>query len=718
MEELPLKFTVFSDFTHVSAQLTTEEIVDRIRNGYYRETVDEVRRLFATTGKEAADQKKKSLPAITFSACYSGGRTDAKLTAYTGCITLDIDNQPQEVLRTILPIIRQCPLTHIYCISPKGNGVKIIVRTRREDGSLPEGDIKSIKEYHSRAYRKVAAFYRKLCKVTIDSSGQDIGRLCFFTYDTEVYYNPMSTALVVQPDDAMMKAASAAPRKTKALDKKTEAPEEKKVKPPKAAAKKESAPKDRSLILILFYLYNKSEKYKPGNRNNYLFKLASGFNRYGIPQEMAEAFIRERFADFPENECGNLMKSAYAHTDEFDTAKLNATQLKILHIEQFISQHYITRFNMMRCSMEYSVKGSETPGFAPLDDLTENTIWAQLNEAGLGCTVRMVQSLLYSNFSYMFHPIREFAAQLPVWDGKDHIGMLADSVSTSDDDFWHLCLERYLVAMLAAGIYDDIVNHTVLLICGPQSLGKTTFINNLLPPELRDYLSTGGINTNNKDDLARVAQSLLINLDEFEGMTGREMNLFKDLITRKVISIRLPYGHRSQNFPHTASFAGTCNFPEVLHDPTGNRRYLCFMASAIRFAPIDYPQLYAQVKHLLEKPGYRYWFTMEENKRVEQNNRHFTYFPHEEELMLTHIRKPEINDSVLYLTASEIAELIHERTGYVFNAAGKMLLGKSLAKHGFKYTMGHNGRRYIVHIIEIETVRTSRMDEEQENPPL
>lgn len=76
---------------------------------------------------------------------------------------------------------------------------------------------------------------------------------------------------------------------------------------------------------------------------------------------------------------------------------------------------------------------------------------------------------------------------------------------------------------------------------------------------------------------------MLINLDEFEGMSGRELNIFKDLVTRKVISIRLPYARRSQNFPHTASFAGTCNYQEVLHDTTGNRRFLCFHVDSMEF---------------------------------------------------------------------------------------------------------------------------------------
>ena len=153
------------------------------------------------------------------------------------------------------------------------------------------------------------------------------------------------------------------------------------------------------------------------------------------------------------------------------------------------------------------------------------------------------------------------------------------------------------MGMCAAATQDDVVNHTVLLLCSEiQNIGKTTFINNLLPPELRAYLSTGLINPSNKDDLAKIAQAMLINLDEFEGMSGRELNIFKDLVTRKVISIRLPYARRSQNFPHTASFAGTCNYQEVLHDTTGNRRFLCFHVDSMEFIKINYAQLYAQIK--------------------------------------------------------------------------------------------------------------------------
>lgn len=217
--------------------------------------------------------------------------------------------------------------------------------------------------------------------------------------------------------------------------------------------------------------------------------------------------------------------------------------------------------------------------FVMLDDMVSNSIWMELNEAGYPCSVKNMENLIYSDFSFSYHPIREYMNHLPPWDGIDHIGCLAESVHTipAQREFWLKGFRHFLVGMVAAATQEEVVNHLCLLLCSKQNLGKTTFINNILPRELRtDYLSTGIISAGNKDDLSRMSEYMLINFDEFEGMTGHELSLLKDLITRKFISIRLPYARHTQNLPHWASFAGTCNYPQVLYDPTGNRRFLCY----------------------------------------------------------------------------------------------------------------------------------------------
>lgn len=702
-------FTIFQDFYRVIAEMTEEEIVSATSNGTYRETVEDVRRIFAEQGEKAANEKKIELPEITFSANYRGGRSNATLVKYLGYIVVDIDHQTQEALARILALAKKCAHTRIAFISPKGMGLKIVVRVCRTDGTLPE-TIQEIEDFHHAAYHKIASFYAQLCGVEVDTSGQDVSRTCLFSYDPDIYFNPDATAVIVEQPPMFFKSQKK--KRASGKKKKTTAPDNNPLTEQVALNYHSS---HASLMVTLNYYHNKSEKYVTGNRNNYLHCLACMYNRYGVPQEEAAAFIKSQFTDLPADEMDALIGSAYGHNEEFDTRKLNSTQKRMLQIEQHIKENYDTRYNEVLHIMEYRRRKTDTEQPEPfhiLDEMMENSIWMEMNELGYSCTVKTIQNLIYSDFSITYHPIREYLDSLPEWDGTDYIGILANSVHTSHQKFWVECLERYLVGMCAAATQDDVVNHTVLLLCSEiQNIGKTTFINNLLPPELRAYLSTGLINPSNKDDLAKIAQAMLINLDEFEGMSGRELNIFKDLVTRKVISIRLPYARRSQNFPHTASFAGTCNYQEVLHDTTGNRRFLCFHVDSMEFIKINYAQLYVQIKYLLNKPGYQYWFTQSENSRIEENNEDFIFHSPEEELVLTHIRKPERFEKVHYLTVTEIAELIRERTGYQYSHGTKAQLGKVMSKHGFEFHKGKNGRRYTVFIIDTEQVKSNRLYE-------
>lgn len=702
-------FSIFRDFYRVIAEMTEEEIVAAIGSSNYQKQVEEVRRIFREEGEQAANEKKKDLPSAVFSANYRGGRSSASLVRYLGHIVIDIDHLAQEELTRILSQVRACAHTRIAFISPKGMGLKIVVQVCRPDGTLPE-TIQEIEDFHNAAYNHVASFYAQLCGTEIDTSGQDVGRTCLFSYDPDIYFNADATTFLLDQPPLFYKTQ----KKRKASGKKKQ-----QAAPGAHPISEETALNNRSayasLLVTLNYYHNKSEEYVTGNRNNYLHRLACTYNRYGIPEEETAAFIKSQFTDFPADETTALVASAYTHTEEFNTQKLSSVQKRILQIEQHISQCYDTRYNELLHIMEYRRRvaaGEQPEPFRILDEMMENSIWMELNELGYACHVRMIQSLIYSDFSATYHPIREYLNSLPKWDGTDYIRLLADSVQTSNQTFWTECLERYLVGMCAAATQDDVVNHTVLLLCSEtQNIGKTTFINNLLPPELRAYLSTGLINPNNKDDLAKIAQAMLINLDEFEGMSGRDLNTFKDLVTRKVICIRLPYARRSQNFPHTASFAGTCNYQEVLHDTTGNRRFLCFHANSIKFIDINYAQLYAQINFLLHKPGYQYWFTQNENQRLEENNEDFVFHSPEEELVLTHIRKPERFEKVTYLTVSEIAELIRERTGYQYSASAKVQMGKVMAKHNFEFKRGKNGRRYALYIIDPEQVKSNRLYE-------
>lgn len=686
-----------------SLELTESEVVHLIRDDEeLRRIITEIRQSMADNDLPAAEQKKGELPAVTFSARFSGGRRYDKLVEYIGEISLDFDKKTEEELQRIRRAVEGCPHTHISFRSPRGSGSKVTVRTSLADGSLPQSP-DEVRNYHAHAYDQVAAFYEKLCSTGLDEACKDMTRLCYLSHDDEVYFNPDAQVFVVDPALPLREK----PKRTTGR---------KKGSVEKTVDDTAGRPSDhirytpgesRALLATLLHRHDHKETYSEGNRNNYLYKLACTYNCYGIPMHEAQLFIRANFSDLPAEELDSAVMSAYRHTEEFNTRKLSTAQWNFLHIEQYIRSHYDTRYNLVKHRMECSPRGAGT--FCELDDQMENTIWMELNEAGYTCNVKNVGNLIYSDFSQSYHPIRLYMEQLPAWDGIDHLARLARSVGTANADFWQKGLTHFLVGMVAAATRDDIVNHLCLLLCSKQNLGKTTFINRLLPPELRaEYLSTGTITPGNKDDLARISQFMLINFDEYEGMNGRELSQLKDLITRSTITLRLPYARRTQNFPHVASFAGTCNYPQVLHDPTGNRRFLCFEVDRIELYDIDYPQLYAQIKHLLDN-GYRYWFEADEVNEIESNNQPFIFNTPEEEMLLTHFRKPKRFEPIKYMTVSEIAEEIRRRTGYQYTTASKIALGKALVRLGFEFSVGKNGRRYEVFILDPEQVKSNQL---------
>ncbi|CAN0602552.1 unnamed protein product, partial [Ectocarpus sp. 12 AP-2014] len=218
-------------------------------------------------------------------------------------------------------------------------------------------------------------------------------------------------------------------------------------------------------------------------------------------------------------------------------------------------------------------------------------------------------TILNSDYTSIFHPLRDFVKDLPKWDGKtDYIGELTSKMNTDDNDFFKDAFKRWFVAMVACGLHDDIVNQTAIIFSGEQGIGKSTFIRNLLPEQLRKYCYSGIINPNSKDTLIQLSECLIIDMDELSNLTKKGNNEVKELITKARIKIRRPYARIDENLPRRASFVGSVNDEEFLTDTTGNRRYLCFKVSDIDYSEnLNYKGLYAQAIDLYNQ-GFKYYF--------------------------------------------------------------------------------------------------------------
>ena len=272
---------------------------------------------------------------------------------------------------------------------------------------------------------------------------------------------------------------------------------------------------------------------------------------------------------------------------------------------------------------------------------------------------------------------------------------LSTRLLVNSSTFTH-CFRKWLVGMVAALLDENVVNNTILVFVGKQGIYKTTFFNNLLPPELQKYFFT---KTNSdrmtKDDKLSLAEFALICLEEIDSMKSSELNQLKALITTKTISERAAYERFKEGRRHIASFCGTGNNIRFLTDSTGNRRWLPFEIINIdepKPEKYHYEGLYSQALALW-RSGFRYWFNQDEIAALVSHVANFEVTSTEEELLLSYFRKPLPEEQCLYLTCSNIVEKINI---YTKKPLSPILVGRALRKHGFESVHNRKGTFYSI----------------------
>ena len=230
---------------------------------------------------------------------------------------------------------------------------------------------------------------------------------------------------------------------------------------------------------------------------------------------------------------------------------------------------------------------------------------------------------------------------------------------------------------------EDTVNQTALIFCGKQGIGKSSWFSHLLPVELKKYSSSGFLNPKDKETLIQLSELCLYNMDEVENLKPRNVEAIKELITKPSIYTRRAYTTLSQNYPRRCSFCGTANGTDILHDITGNRRFLCQNVVSIDYMlkDINLYQLYAQA-YQLYRTGYQYWFNDDEQKVVEQHNARFRAKSLEEELVMTYYEPcQDGEEGSKRLQAHEILSSLQRKAN-----CGKLSpenIGKVLSSKGF-----------------------------------
>lgn len=254
--------TIFSNiFDKRPYYISLDAALSRIKNGKSKKAISEIRSMMS---KDRADKLKQYLPSVCFSGKFKE-RTDSGLIEHSGFIILDFDDLDDIVTKK--ENISLNPFVYACWVSPRGNGIKALVRIA--EGSKHKEHFEALKEIFP----------------DIDRSGINPSRVCYESWDPDIYINT----------DAIQFTKT----------KKTEYVE----------IKQKVDAYSEIFNNLLVWLTNRGDAFVTGERNLFIFKLASACCRYGIDSETAENLICNEFvtgeSDFQRSEAERTIKSAY-----------------------------------------------------------------------------------------------------------------------------------------------------------------------------------------------------------------------------------------------------------------------------------------------------------------------------------------------------------------------------------------------------------------------
>ena len=392
----------------------------------------------------------------------------------------------------------------------------------------------------------------------------------------------------------------------------------------------------------------------------------------------------------------------------------------------YIYENYV-QFNRLR----HDVISNKVQICTP-DDLAcpENLRWRDITTAdvndivcdcsaqsGLQITAREVLAVLQSHRIPDVHPLREYVLNCRPYttDQPDWIAWLASRVTVAggeeEQKLWVTCFRKWFVAMVASWLSDEVVNQQVLVLVGKQGIFKTTWLEHLLPPELRAYSCKMANSTQlNKDERLRIAEYGLIALDEIDAMGPRELNVMKSVITASDISERAAYGYTKERRIRLASFCASGNKTEFLTDITGNRRWLPFQVENIAnpfYITLPYEQIYAQAKYLIEN-DFQYWFDLDDIDEIEAHNDDFRAQENEEQLLAVYFDIPAAG-SGRFMTTAEISDKLVS-WGSIKKPMSMVQLGMLLRRMGYqsKQIGASRTRGWLVRERGLEEVNANR----------
>jgi len=171
-----------------------------------------------------------------------------------------------------------------------------------------------------------------------------------------------------------------------------------------------------------------------------------------------------------------------------------------------------------------------------------------------------------------YHPIKNYLNDLE-WDGTERLdSILIDYLGVDDTSFVREVTRKTLVAAVARIYEPGTKFDSILVLNGPQGIGKSTLFSLLGREWYSDSLSIADMK--DKTAAEKLQGYWILELGELAGIKKMDVETVKSFITRTDDKFRQAYGVNVESHPRSSIIVGSTNADNgFLRDITGNRRF-------------------------------------------------------------------------------------------------------------------------------------------------
>lgn len=188
---------------------------------------------------------------------------------------------------------------------------------------------------------------------------------------------------------------------------------------------------------------------------------------------------------------------------------------------------------------------------------------------GIATKDRIMDGFAVYALNHRVNYLRDYLLSLH-WDGIPRVDtLLVDYFGADDTVYTREAIRKCLVGAVARLMNPGTKFDQMLIMSGPQGVGKSTFWRLL---GMKWY--TDSLYTFEGKEAAELLQGYwIVECAELSGMSKSEMNTVKQFISKCEDTYRAAYGRRTSSYPRRCLLVGTTNETEFLKDETGGRRF-------------------------------------------------------------------------------------------------------------------------------------------------